>query len=243
MQKQAGLSLSELLISLFLSTVIMTTLIQLYLGSKRQYIETEKILETSFDLQWVNDLLTDSIRRAGFTPCLGLDYLHVIDRRNHPKNSPALNIENQPQQFIQVSRMKENFSQLIKVESPTRLVVERSVEFNEKRPLIIADCEHAEIHEQFRTNQQLNETEITLSKPLMNTYGRSAYVGEFLEERWFIKKNAQRNNTLHYQLAQTEEVTALVHSLHTQQNKRYLEVSLGLKDEKNYKIKIAVRGS
>ncbi|KTD53787.1 hypothetical protein Lsan_4197 [Legionella santicrucis] len=247
MKKQGGMSLSEVLISLFLASVIMTTLIQFYLESKHQYLEIEKILESDFDVQWVGDLLSDSIRRAGFTPCLGLDQLNVIDHRNYQNNIHALKVENHPSQFIQVSRMKESFAKLIKIESPTTLLVQHLVALNEKRPLLIADCNHAEIHELMGINQQANETRIILKKPLIYFYETSAYVGEFLEERWFIKKNAKRQNTLYYQWVQTEEVTSLVHSLSIKkqfiQNKQFLEVTLGLEDDKTHKIMITVRGS
>ncbi|KTD06408.1 hypothetical protein Lgra_3185 [Legionella gratiana] len=247
MKKQAGLSLSEVLISLFLASVIMTPLIQFYLVSKRQYMEIEKILEAGFDVQWVDDLLSDSIRRAGFTPCLGLDQLKVIDHRNYHNSIRALNIENQPSQFIQVNRMNVNFAKLIKIESPTTLLVQHLGSLNEKRPLLIADCNYAEIHELLAINQHINETRIILSKPLMHVYETATYVGEFLEERWFIKKNAKRQNALYYQWVQTEEVTPLVHSLSIKkqyiQNKQFLEVTLGLEEDKTYKLMIAVRGS
>ncbi|KTC83474.1 PilW family protein [Legionella cincinnatiensis] len=247
MKKQGGMSLSEVLISLFLASVIMTALIQFYLESKHQYLEMEKVLEAEFDVQWVDDLLSDSIRRAGFTPCLGLDQLKVTDHRNYQNNVHALNVKNQPSQFIQVSRMKEHFAKLIKIESPTTLLVQHLVSLNEKRPLLIADCKHAEIHELIGVNQQVNETRVILKKPLLHFYETSAYVGEFLEERWFIKKNAKRKNALYYQSIQAEEVTSLVHSLSLEkqfiQGKQFLEVTLGLEDDKTHKIMVAVRGS
>ncbi|AUH72531.1 PilW family protein [Legionella sainthelensi] len=247
MKKQEGMSLSEVLISLFLATVIITMLIQFYLESKHQYLEIEKVLEAGFDVQWVDDLLSDSIRRAGFTPCLGLDQLKVIDHRNYKNNIQALNVGNQPIQFIQVRRMKENFAKLIKVESPTTLLVQHVSSLNEKRPLLIADCNHAEIHELIGIKQQVNETRIILKKPLIHFYETSAYVGEFLEERWFVKKNVKRQNALYYHWVQTEEVTSLVHSLSMEkqfnQNKQFLEVTLGLENDKTHKIIVAVRGS
>jgi Tfp pilus assembly protein PilW len=60
----------------------MAALIQFYLTSKQHYLQTEKVLEAGFEVQWVMDLLSDSIRRAGFTPCLGLDHLTVVDHRH-----------------------------------------------------------------------------------------------------------------------------------------------------------------
>jgi len=110
MTKQAGIGLSEVIISLFLASLILTLLTQLYLSNKRQYSEAQKLLETNFDLQWVSDLMSDSIRRAGFTPCLGIDQLKTIDRRNNDKTLLGLKIEQSPLQLIQVNRTRELFT-------------------------------------------------------------------------------------------------------------------------------------
>ena len=77
---------TEILISLFLATFILTVLTQFYLSNKRHYIDTQKQLENHLDLQWVRELLSDSIRRAGFTPCVGIRQLRVIDSRNFKRN-------------------------------------------------------------------------------------------------------------------------------------------------------------
>ncbi len=247
MKKQAGISLSEVLISLFLASVIMTALIQLYLGSKRQYLETEKLLAIRFDLQWVSDLLSDSIRRAGYTPCLGIDRLQIIDRRNHQGRIHALQVGNHPNQFIQVNRMNEHFAKIVKIQSPTRILVQNSVVFHKKRPILIADCEHAEIQEIFDMEQQTKNSLIILNKPLFFSYAPSTYIGEYLEEKWFIKKNANHEDTLHYRLAHTEEVTPLIHFMHTRnrsvKDKQFLEIIMGLDENKTHDLRVMVRGS
>ncbi|QLZ69538.1 hypothetical protein FOLKNPGA_02332 [Legionella sp. PC1000] len=247
MKKQRGISLTEVLISLFLASAIMTPLIQLYLGSKRQYLETEKILETGFDLQWVSDLLSDSIRRAGFTPCLGIDHLQVIDRRNHQNRIHALQAGNQPNQFIQVNRMSEHFAKIIKIQGTTKILTQDPVILHKKRPILISDCEHAEIHELFDLEQQSKNSLVTLNKPLFFSYGPSAYIGEYLEEKWFIKKNINYVDTLHYQLVQTEELTPLIHFMHTRnrhiKEKQFLEIIMGLDENKMYELRVLVRGS
>ncbi|MGL5742537.1 MAG: hypothetical protein ACRCXC_08285 [Legionella sp.] len=156
MKRQMGLSLSEVLISLFLASVIMTLLIQIYSGSKRQYMEAEKILTTGFDVQWLGDLLTDSISRAGFTPCMVLDQLQTVDQRNIHNNVRALYVENEPLQLIQIKLMNEHFVKPIKIQSPTQIVVPYPMPLNEKRQILIADCVHAEIHGQFHVVHRMN---------------------------------------------------------------------------------------
>lgn len=246
MQKQSGVSISEVLIGLALASLIMTMLMQFYLSSKRQYLEAEEILSHSFDLRWVGDLLSDSIRRAGFTPCVGIEQLTVKDRRQNSAVMHALNVEKEPQQSIQINRMSERFAQLIKIQNATQIVVAPTVSFKEKRPLMIADCEHAEVQQIVDVELASGGILITLAKPLSFSYATSAYVGEFLEERWFIKKNLKGEGTLHYQLTQTEEITPLIHSLkiHNQNvhDRPFVEVNMGLAEGKTQKLLVAVRG-
>lgn len=246
MIKQSGISLVEVLVSLFLASMIMTLLIQYYLGSKRQYLEAEKILEKSFELQWISDLLSDGIRRAGFTPCVNIEQLQVIDHRGGQENIHALKIENQPYQALQINRMHEEFAKITKIVSPRQILVQNSVVFHKKRPILIADCEHAEVHELFSVEQQEKALLLQLNKPLVFSYSASAYVGAFLEERWLIRKNATGDDTLHYHLIQTEEITSLIHSLHIDEQlaykKQLLKVVLGLDEQKTYQFMVAVRG-
>lgn len=247
MNNQSGIGLSEVLISLFLASIILTTLTQLYLSNKRQYMEAQKLLEASFDLQWVSDLLSDSIRRAGFTPCLGIDQLKTVDRRDYNRTIPGLKIEKLPRQLIQINRMSEVFAQIIDIQSPTKLVVSNGLLFKQQRPVLIADCEHGEIHQVLRVDKLVKGYLVTLTKPMMFSYAASAYIGEWFEEQWFIKPNAKKDNTLHYKLFQTEELTSLVHSLQIKSQriheKQLIEIVMSLDNNKTQKIVVAVRGS
>lgn len=225
----------------------MTALMQCYLNSKNQYLHAQKVLATRFDLQWVSDLLIDSVRRAGFTPCLGIDNLHAIDRRKGLQTVSSLKIENQPRQFIQINRMNEWFVPVLRIISPTQILVPRTVAFNEKRPLLISDCEHAEIHQLANIDTLPHNYLITLAKPMLFSYESPTYCGEWLEEQWIIKKNPMGKDALYYHGAQTEELTTHIHSLLVSSQwihgKRMLEIILGLDEGKTQKLDIAVRGS
>ncbi|MGC1182027.1 PilW family protein [Legionella sp.] len=246
MKKQLGVSISEVLISLFLTSLITTLLMQFYLSSKRHYVEAEELLSQSFDLSWVGDLMSDSIRRAGFTPCLGINQLSVNDRRANGGLIQALRIGNQGQ-LIQINRMNEQFAKVINMQSATRVIVSHPPLFNKKHPLLIADCDHAEVQQIVSIESQADKKVITFAKPLQYIYNASAYVGEFLEERWFIKKNSRGEETLHYQLTQTEEITSLIHTLKIQNEKvndrQFIKVIMGLDEDKTHTIRVAVRGT
>lgn len=77
-------------------------------------------------------------------------------------------------------------------------------------------------------------------------YDNAAYIGEFFEEKWFIKKNPQNKNTLHYTLLQTEEVTPLVHSMKVEalhlKEKQLLQISMEFEGKETHLLKILVRG-
>ncbi|STY29671.1 Tfp pilus assembly protein PilW [Legionella wadsworthii] len=245
MNIQRGISLAELLISLFLASVMMLILIQLYLNSKKEYLEIEKTLERQFDLQWVSNLISDSIRRAGFTPCLSIDRLQIIDHRNHQNKIQSLRIQNEPNPIVQVNRMNEQFSKIIQIHG-AKILVQNPAKVHKNRLLLIADCEHAEVIDQFNIEKNKETSLITLGRPLFFMYDNAAYIGEFFEEKWFIKKNLQNKNTLHYTLLQTEEVTPLVHSMKVQvrrlKEKQLLQISMELEGKEKHQLKILVRG-
>ena len=241
MKKQSGVSLSEVLVSLFLASLIITMLMQFYLSSKRHYLDAEEILAAGFDLQWVSDLLSDSIRRAGFTPCLGIEQLQLKENGELVR---GLSIE---KQLIQVNRMSEHFVTLVNLKNATQILVSYSASFHEHRSLLIADCNHAEVHQIASISKESAGYLITLEHPLQFIYAPETYVGEFLRERWFIKKNVNGNLALYYQATQTEEVTSLIHSLQVinqvVHGKPFLEINMGLAENKVHKIMVAVRGS
>ncbi len=246
MNNQSGIGLSEVLISLFLASLITTTLAQLYLSNKRQYVAAQKLLEVNFDIQWVSDLLRDSIRRSGFTPCLGIDQLKTIDRRNFKRTISGLIIEQTPEQLIQINRMSEFFTKIIDIQSPTRLIVSDGTLFKKLRPVLIADCEHAEVHQILRVDKLERGYLVILTKPLMFSYTPSVYLGEWYEEKWFIKKR-DKKTALYYKLFHTEELTTLVHSLHIERKrvneKQLITIIMGLDNNKTQQLIVAVRGS
>lgn len=247
MNHQSGFGLSELLISLFLTTFLVTVLTQFYLSNKRHYLESQKQLEKHLDLQWVRELLSDSIRRAGFTPCVGITQLRVVDRRNWNSAIPEISVVDSPRPLIQVNRMSEQFTKVIATQNASQLLIAHGVLFKESHPVLIADCEHAEIHQVLRVDKIGHNDLVTLTKPLLFSYAASVYIGEWYEEQWFIAQNAKKVNTLYYKLFQAEEVTPLIHSLQVRQKqiqeKQLVEIAMTLDNNKTEQLVVAVRGS
>lgn len=240
-----GLALSELLISLFISTLLMSTMIGCYISHKRHYVQIKQQLEAHFELSLVKELLTNSIRRAGFTPCLNINYLDSHDRRTNSREIRALSLKRKDA-VLAVSRMNEVFNELLTTPTAQQLIISSHHRLKENHPIIIADCSHAEIHQVSRVVQLKNSQVISLARPLLFDYDESAAVGAWLEERWFIKPNRGQSSSLYYQQLQAEELTALVHSLELKEQQigesLLIDVSLGTSEQQVEQFTVAVRG-
>ncbi|HAT6976744.1 TPA: hypothetical protein JAN54_00420 [Legionella pneumophila] len=245
MRRQTGFGLSEMLISLFLASIITVTLIQFYIKSKPQYLKAQKLLEINFDLLWVSDLLSESIRKAGFTPCLSVEKLKTYDSRHAERKIINFQFENMPQAQLRINRMSDVYTEVVSFMSPTQIVIQEPVFSNIKHPLIISDCRHAEVHTVSKIDKLNNGYQITLKKPLKFRYDEIAYLGEWLEETWFTKQNEKGEKTLHYKLFQTEELSPLIHefciSKRIVKQRPVLDFTIGSDEEKFRKISVSVR--
>lgn len=247
MNYQSGLTLTEVLVSLLIASILMSVLTQCYITNKRQYLEIEKRLEQNFDVQWASELLSDSIRRAGFTPCVSMDLLTSIDRRKEERGIKSIRIDNQLGQSIQINRMNDAFFELQEIQNPSQIFVPNTTSFHNNRPVLIADCEHAEVHDVLNIEKLAKGQLILLNKPLLYSYTTPIYIGEWLEEKWFVKNNKQGQPALFYKLMQTEELAPQIQALHIsqkqRQHKQLIQIVMELDKGKTQQLMIAVRGS
>lgn len=245
MRNTSGYSLFEILISLALASLISLIISQIYLMNKKQYYRIQRSLEIELDKQWISDLLTNSVRRSGFTPCLGVDQLEIVDRRNTTESITGLKIQTTPRQLIQINRMSELFTELSAIKSANQLVLVSTKGLQELRPLLIADCEHGEIQQITKIAKDSSGSLVTLAQPLLFSYSSRTYVGEWIEEQWYIKKNARGLNALYYKYIRSEELTTAVHSLlaHKKNKQQLVELLMGIEQGKTHRLLVAVRGS
>lgn len=219
--KQFGFTLSELLISLFLASLLSSLLIQIYLLNKKHYSTLHQALAENFELHWAQDLLVASIRQAGFTPCLTIEHLQVVDRRASNKQFSGQSLEIRPQE-IQSNHMAEQFGLLRSRLNKQELIVSSGASLRVGQALLIADCQRAEVHQIIHKKKLSHGVLLTLAKPLLFSYSSLTYVGQWLEERWFIKKNLVGIAALYYHQAHSEELTPLIHSMAIKANEEGL---------------------
>ncbi|HAT8180763.1 TPA: hypothetical protein JA361_15235 [Legionella pneumophila] len=247
MKRQTGFGLSEMLISLFLASIITITLTQFYIRSKSQYLKGQELLEINFDLLWISDLLSDSIRKAGFTPCLSVERLKTYDSRHAGKKIINFQIENIPQVQLHINRMSDVYTEVVNIMSPTEIVIQEPVISNIKHPLMISNCRYAEVHTVSKIEKLINGYQVTLNKPLNFRYDEIAYLGEWLEETWFTKQNEKGEKTLYYKLFQTEELSPLIHEFYIARRivkqRSVLDFTIASDEEKFRKFSVSVRNS
>jgi len=236
MSNQQGLGLPEVLIALLLASLITVTLIRHYLSIQQQYHHIQGSLEQGIDLQLVSDLIRDSARKAGFTPCMGIEHLIRIDQRNQQNPLVAIEVGENGLQRLRMSHMSEHFDMVLEVVGPSELLIESRQSLRSNQAMMIADCYHAEVQTIRQIRQASTGQLITLTHPLAYTYRPPIYIGAWIEEVYFMQ-----NGGLFYQVRHPEELTKVVVSFSARLENRLLQVRLGLNDNASKILETMVR--
>jgi len=215
MANQQGLGLPELLIALLLASFTTMALMRHYLNTKQQYHDIQVALEQSIELQWVTDLIRDSVRKAGFTPCSSIDSLTTIDQRSTHQKLVAIDLSSS----LRMNRMSEHFDRVLQLVTPMELLTTNHQPLHHNQSIIIADCYHAEVQNIRQVRHSTVGQSITLAQPLAFTYYAPIYVGEWLEETYFIHHHSSRQGTLFYHRHHAEELTTAIHNMSARQER------------------------
>lgn len=235
--KCSGLSLVELLIGLLISSVIFLSLMQVYLSGKRQYQAIQKQLTVAFEVEKIALWMRDSIARAGFTPCLGIENLVVDDRRNSHNRPKALVIEDK---VLHINRMSHYFERVLSVQSPTKLLVTSNSPIKLNHPLLLADCTHAEIHMPQNVIKTSQGQQIILKRPMIHSFNEKTYAGKWIEEKWSVP--TEDKGLYYHALKHKEAISSYVLGLLAKREASLVTVILMLKNKKEHKLVVRVRG-
>lgn len=235
---QQGTSLIELLVSIFLSTMLLMGLVTVLLGVKRHSLHLESRLERIADLQLVTEFMRDSIRHAGFTPCRNLDELVSYDHQRYQGVLPSVEIS---AQRLCLRRMSNAMVQVSAIRSENQVVVKNEVPIKEHALVLIADCFHAEV----LMTHTIQGRYISLSSPLKFQYQQPIYIGEWLEECFFVRTTHGERMGLYYQAGRADELISGVSILRSriQQDRacRFVDITLNFPDYSAISFKTAVR--
>ncbi len=227
-QREQGLSILECMLGLTLALSLLTLLMQQYLQIKQQTYSMAQTMLQASRLQMVVDLLRGSGHQAGFTPCLPIGYLYSFDHRSR-RRLQAVELSRQDPFTLTYYRMSSGFVSLSPSLGQHEFFLLNKLRPHPKQPVIIADCQHAEVLDAY----QIGPHSIQFSQALHYTYHPPIYLGEWLKESFYIAVNHNGQNSLFYQ--QNQHVDELMSDLQgisgyleISQQKRWLHLNLDL---------------
>lgn len=191
----------ELMIALLLSFVILAGLNQYYGIGRYQHQELYKQIDISFDLVMVEQLLRQSIRRAGFTPCLPLDSLVTDDGQGRTLRTYQIDPSGTS---LTLSGMDNT---IFAVQSTHKAQIQVNERFKAGHTYLIADCYRAELIHPI----QFESSFWILKAPLKFKYVPPVYVGLWLKEQFAMTKRPRAR--LMYVHDHPEELTLYVREL------------------------------
>ncbi|WP_133131179.1 PilW family protein [Legionella yabuuchiae] len=236
-----GFSLTEVLIGMFISSILVLMVINQFLSVKHHVQYISHAMEQDIELQLVVDLMRHSIRHAGFTPCLNLEHLVTADRTQQNRSLSALNIE-QGTSRIRIQRMNESFEMVEVLLSDQTLLTGKAFKTNQL--VLIADCYHAEVQKIHRVRTKGDKVMITLEKPFLFNFHEPIYIGHWINEEYLIQRN-NHSESLFYKQNHKEELTPLVKSmtisLVTQPVGKIVRIHLEMLNEQNKQFSVRLR--
>lgn len=180
MKRARGIGLAEVMISLFLASLLLVMVTQHYAEMAVKTRHFQVLVNEKTELMPVIAFLRERIRNAGFLPCVSLNRL---------SNPPVKSVEVSGGTLI-IRSMSPHFQEAEFLRGE-RL---SGAHFANK-PVIIADCLRAEVQSALAKS------------PLRADCTRFCHVGELLEERFYMKQDLSGRMALMYAAAHPEALT------------------------------------
>ena len=204
--KETGFCLTEQLLGVLLSSLILVGLVNYYITFKNQFLLSQIKMDELIEREQIINLLRHRIQHAGFTPCMNLKNLLSSDL-NQPIHH--MTIEPTPKHTLTIRRMNEEFIVAQMTNDQTLMSHAKGIKFKNGDKIMVSDCHHAEVTEVESIKYSHLTTHITLSNSLRFDYRDSVYVGVFLDESFHLAQNGNQHSFV-YHLNRSE---VLSHSL------------------------------
>ncbi len=202
MMHSRGYSLIELTASLCLSSVILIFLMRNMLSVQQQIHATLMQIKAIEERAFVWSFIQSRAHLAGFTPCRSLKQLTRIDTRSNPER--LIDVELSMPFHLHFRHMSGHFSRVRWIENKNKLVLDR-MDLNPNRPVLIANCHQAEVHEVDSISSEKEKSYLTLKEPIQYEYEGIFYVGEWISEAFLIK-----NHKLFYKQHHLDELSDVI---------------------------------
>ncbi|OGV32490.1 MAG: hypothetical protein A3E88_07150 [Legionellales bacterium RIFCSPHIGHO2_12_FULL_35_11] len=238
-QINRGYGLIELLIVLLVSTYLMIFLVQYYAISQHHAANTQISLRQVYDIQLIIDFLRNSVRHAGFTPCRSIKHLQLAN------TIQPIAINFGPNKALKIVRMGEFFATASAILSKSSIMVRAIGDLHRHDAILIADCVHAEINVIQAIQRLQTGYKIILKKSMQFNYVHAIYIGKWIEELFFIRRDKFGKSIFYYQNKHIEAMSQIIADWKMLLLQKHSSILLKLKlltlDHQLWPISIAVR--
>lgn len=237
-----GIVLTEILVSMALSSMLVVGVINFYIGFKKQFLISHIKMEEFTEKKLITSLLRHRIYHAGFTPCMNLKYLKTQNKFDENKPINHLKLNQSSKHTLTIQRMNESFA--ISRVLNNQLMESDSNHMNLKKgdKILIADCYHAETAEIHSINYNSQKHFIQLSEPLSFVYEDTVYFGQFMRESFYLETINDKHQ-FRYQLNRSDVLTESISKFEpTRTSKKMMTILIRFQHDKtDYKIQTAYR--
>lgn len=188
--KNRGITLIELMISLIISFFLLNSVIAIYLAAQKNKQAQEALMTLQENGRLVAELMTASIRAAGYIGCArNQDFPIII------KLKPYDDVEKKPHSDgITIVRASYSKAKLLsQMKHLTTLQVAASALFSQGNKIIISDCKTAEIAMVKKSMQYKGIQVIETTQPLNKLYTEKAELYLLEIDHYYIAETERKD--------------------------------------------------
>ncbi|WP_367607334.1 hypothetical protein [Legionella sp. W05-934-2] len=193
------MSLSELLISLFLSTLLGSLLLQQYVSLSENTNRQLTLFKHQFEQTLLSKLITDSIHQAGFLPCGSQSTFDIWDASQSQWIKQQALIT-KPQQLI-ATYMDKNFQPLASDYS-SMPVVAKAIGLSPNHAILLTNCRYSELNLIQSVKSMGSQYQIVLAYPSRFVIDEDSYIGLWHQDNFEFQ-----HDTLFYGDQKRERIT------------------------------------
>tara|TARA_Y100000588_G_C14227306_1_gene913755 strand:- start:1479 stop:2210 length:732 start_codon:yes stop_codon:yes gene_type:complete len=242
MNKISGFGVTEQLISILISSIILMCLVQFYLSFKKFFFLYHMKAQEFSENILISELIRNRIQHAGFTPCMNVKHLISTNIFDDQKPIRPFTVQMLPSPQLTIERMSENYDHTTIVDSRHIIIDNNQFKLKKNDKILIADCFHCETASVQSLKKSKGQSVIELSHALAHRYQGRVYVGSYLKETFYLS-TLRGYDEFRYDLDRSEVLSdsmTTFQPIHVDQNEIIIRMKFK-NDKKNTEIRAFVR--
>lgn len=246
-----GFSLSELMVSLFLSSVISIGLFKSYFLVKDNYLTMIKKIRQHQEQLLIMSELQNAIGLAGFSPCLNLSNLAfdktlpviaIVQADDKTLPTAIRNRAVAGSDIIIINRMDTTYSQAVLTSVKTRIGIAPPLQIKSKDKLLMVSCYqyHLSIIANLSSSQNSQQAQLVTAHDFQ--ISDRVYLSPLITQLFYIGHNSRKGLSLFMSDGRSEEISDQIKKINAiWLNPRLLQLQLIFK-ESNKTLLIGIVG-